>query len=186
MDYSLESLSDFLAEYRYRFIKFASNYIGDSYIAEDLMMESVMAFWQNRSKLPQDTNVPAYILKALKNKCLNYLRHLASTKEYLAEGQDLYRWDINTRIASLESFVPDDIFAKEITSIVSKTLENVSEQSRTVFLMSRRDGKRNKEIANLLGISEKGVEYHITKVTAQLRNALKDYLTVFIILFYIQ
>lgn len=174
-----------MSEYRYRFITFASNYTGDSYVAEDLFMESVMAFWQNRSKLPQDTNVPAYILKALKNKCLNYLRHLTNTKEYIAEGQDLYKWDINTRIASLESLVPEDIFTKEISSIVSKTLENVSEQSRRIFLLSRREGKRNKEIAELLDISEKGVEYHISKVNKLLRDALKDYLTIFVILFYI-
>lgn len=185
MDFSLESLSLFLKEYQYRFIRFAANYTDDTSVAEDFFMESVMAFWQNRSNLPQSTNVPAYILTSLKNKCLNYLRHLATTEEYMKESSKLAYWDVSTRVASLESFIPEEVFSKEITTIVMKTLKDVSEQSRDVFLLSRRDGKSNKDIAELLNISEKGVEYHITKVNKLLREALKDYLTVFVILFYL-
>ncbi len=103
----------------------------------------------------------------------------------MKESSKLAYWDVSTRVASLESFIPEEVFSKEITTIVMKTLKDVSEQSRDVFLLSRRDGKSNKDIAELLNISEKGVEYHITKVNKLLREALKDYLTVFVILFYL-
>ena len=44
--------------------------------------------------------------------------------------------------------------------------------------MSRFEGKTNREISEMLGITEKAVEYHMTKALKALRAALKDYLPV--------
>lgn len=49
-------------------------------------------------------------------------------------------------------------------------------QTRRVFMLSRFEGMSNRQIAQELGISEKSVEYHVTKALKQLRTDLKDYL----------
>ena len=185
MDFTLESLNEFIKEYQFRFIRFAANYINDDFVAEDIFMESIMTFWRNKSQLPSDTKVPAYILKVLKNRCIDHLRHKMVTENFQKKELDNQSWDIKVKISSLENLEPNDIFRKEIIQIVAKTVKSMPEQTKTIFLMSRRDGKKNKEIANLTGITEKGVEYHITKANKLLREALRDYLTAFVILFYL-
>ena len=61
-------------------------------------------------------------------------------------------------------------------SILHKSLDALGRQTRRVFMLSRFDGMSNRQIAQELGISEKSVEYHVTKALKQLRTDLKDYL----------
>jgi RNA polymerase sigma-70 factor (ECF subfamily) len=51
--------------------------------------------------------------------------------------------------------------------------------------MSRYENKSHKEIADLLNMTTKGVEYHINKATKVLRIALKDYLPTTLLLFFL-
>lgn len=51
--------------------------------------------------------------------------------------------------------------------------------SRQVYYLSREEGMSNKDIAQTVGLSVKGVQYHITKVLKALREAMKDYLPIY-------
>ena len=92
------------------------------------------------------------------------------------ELYQLRLWELSTRIASLEDFEPSDLFTDEIRHLVARALAALPEQTRRVFLMSRRENLSHREIAERLGITVKGVEFHITKANKQLRALLKDYL----------
>ncbi|MDR0895390.1 MAG: hypothetical protein LBN06_08865 [Prevotellaceae bacterium] len=59
------------------------------------------------------------------------------------------------------------------------------EQTRRIFVMSRYENKPHKEIAALLGLTTKSVEFHISKSTQALRTSLKDYLPVWLLLLYL-
>ena len=76
----------------------------------------------------------------------------------------------------MEACNPNDIFSKEIQSILTKTLDDLPLQTKRVFMMSRFEQKSGKEIAEELGITVKGVDYHIAKALKALRISLKDYL----------
>ena len=53
-------------------------------------------------------------------------------------------------------------------------LSNLSEIQRTTFLLNRIDGKKHKEIASLLGISQKAVEKRIYGALKKLRKTIKE------------
>lgn len=72
----LALFNQFFADYRQRYIRFAVSYIREVTIAEDIVIDSMMYYWENRAKLPPDANIPAYVLTIVKNKCLNYLKHV--------------------------------------------------------------------------------------------------------------
>ncbi len=55
---------------------------------------------------------------------------------------------------------------------------------RRIFIMSRFENKSGKEIADILGITVKGVDYHMGKALKALRISLKDYLPILYFLFY--
>ena len=96
----------------------------------------------------------------------------------------MYFWELSTRIATLEDFEPASVFTSEILEIVRKTLDSLPEQTRRIFVMSRYENKSHKEIAETVGITVKGVEFHITKATKVLRLTLQDYLPASILFFY--
>lgn len=89
------------------------------------------------------------------------------------------------RISSLKAFDPEEVFSSEITEIVRKALESLPEQTRRIFEMSRYEQMSVKEIAERTSLSAKSVEYHITRSLKVLRVALKDYLPIFYLLFFL-
>lgn len=162
-------------DYKSRFIHFANTYVGDSMLAEDIAIESLMYYWENRDKLASGSNVPAYILTTIKHKCLNHLQRLRTREEITEYLKDCDTWELNLRIATLEACNPEKLFSDELQSLVHKALETLPEQTRDIFIRSRYENQSHKEIASALGISTKSVEFHITKSLKVLRIALKDY-----------
>ncbi|MBK5720505.1 RNA polymerase sigma-70 factor [Dysgonomonas sp. Marseille-P4677] len=174
--------NDLFVNYRLRFVRFANTYVRDLVIAEDITTESFMAYWENRENLPSDSNVPAYILTIIKNKCLNHLQHNEVRTKVYSNIQSDVSWEMQMRIMTLEACNPEQLFSFEVEKIVNDTLSTLPERTLEVFTLSRYKNKSHKEIAAELNITTKGVEFHITKALSLLRERLKDYMT-FIVTF---
>ncbi len=172
------SFTQLFTEYRERFVRFANSYVRDMPVAEDIVIDALVYYWENRRKLKTDENIPGYVLTAIKHKCLNYLQHLQVRKEYSGMAHEYAEWEYNLSISTLEAFDPYELFTKEIQEIIDKTLGELPAQTRKIFILSRYENKSNKGIADLLGMTTKGVEYHITKALNQLRKNLSDYISV--------
>lgn len=185
MTFNLIEFNHFFIDYQQRFVNFANTYVRDEAIAEDIVIESMMYYWENRGRLSSDTNVPAYVLTAIKHRCIDYLRSQQIRQDASDELSRLYAWELSNRMVTLNDFEPNEIFTKEIQEIVDKTLNMLPEQTKQIFIMSRYENKSHKEIATLFCITTKGVEFHISKATKSLRLALKEYLPAFILLLYL-
>lgn len=181
----LNIFNQFFTEYQQRFVFFACTYVHDEVVAEDFVIEAMMYYWENKDRLPADTNIPAYVLTTIKHKCIDHLRRQQIHQEATDDIARLYLWELSNRITSLEEFEPKDIFTTEIQDIVDKTLNTLPKQSKRIFIMSRYENKSHKEIARLLNMTTKGVEFHISQTTKSLRLALKDYLPISLIFLYL-
>ena len=137
MNFSLSDFNRFFLEYQQRFIHFATTYVHDEAVAEDVVIESMMYYWENKEHLATDTNIPAYVLTAIKHKCIDYLRHRQLHQEVSDEISSLYAWELSNRILSLEEFEPNEIFTREIQELVDETLSTLPERTRHIFIMSR-------------------------------------------------
>lgn len=171
-----ESFNRLFRKHKDSFTQFAKSYVRDVMAAEDIYMESMLQYWEKMSNLPADTNVAAYILTIVKNKSLNYLRHQLVELEMQNKIGSVQQREISMNISSLEVCNPSDLFANDIQDIIANTLKDMSENTKDVFYLSRFDNHTNKEIAKKLNITEKGVEYHMSKALKALRITLKDYL----------
>ncbi|HCC50851.1 MAG TPA: RNA polymerase sigma-70 factor, partial [Porphyromonadaceae bacterium] len=123
-----------------------------------------------------DVHIPSYLLTAVKNRALNYLRHQQVLSDTHGRLFEYGRRELNFRISTLEACEPVELFTEEIKRIVDRSLNDLSEQTRLIFFMSRYENKTNKEIAQNLNVTIKTVEYHISKALNMLRINLKDYL----------
>lgn len=163
-------------EYQPRFVLYANTYVRDMNIAEDLVNEAFMKFWINKDTINIDSNIPAYILTILKNKCLNHLRHKEIENKAFASIQEHLAWELQLRISTLEASDPEELFSSDLRNKIDDAISRLPEKTMTVFKLSRLQNKSNNEIARMLGITTKGVEFHITKALSLLRKALKGYI----------
>ena len=141
------------ATWRARFEAIACRYVRSAAVAEDLVSDSFMSFWENRGRIPADANLQAYILIIVRNKCLDWLR-----------AQSLH--------AKIE----------QVAAIVRQSLDRLPELTREVFVARRFEELSYKEIAEKYGITVRRVEFELEKAVKQLRVALKDYLPVLLML----
>ena len=179
---SIISFSDIYTNYYKRSFLFVKSYVRDDMVAEDIVSEALIRFWETTKK--ETVEHPMSLLLAiLKNGALNYLKH-QTVKDSATESisSKMIR-DLNYRITTLQACDPEEIYSSEITGIVEKTLQSLPEQTRRIFEMSRYESIPVKEIAQELSLSTKSVEYHITKALKLLRVALKEYLPLFYFLF---
>ena len=70
----IQLFNQLYATNKQKYIRFASSYVHEDAVAEDLVMESLMYYWERRSSLRHIENVSMYILTVLKHKCLNHLQ----------------------------------------------------------------------------------------------------------------
>ncbi len=151
----------------------AARFVYDRQLAEDIVVDTFAQFWQNRLDLTVTTSFRAYLFTMVRHRAFTHLR-----KEF---GQQ------STINASLNAEpVADNLTPllllqfNELQIKINETIQSTTSQGQRVFVMSRFEGKRNKQIAEELGLSIKTVEGHITKTLALLRQVLRqnDLLTV--------
>jgi RNA polymerase sigma-70 factor (ECF subfamily) len=172
----IKAFNQLYNDYRERFVRFAGSYVRDLAVAEDITVDALVYYWEKRHELPEDTNIPAYILTTIKHKCINHLEHLRVREEYSEKMKNHAAWELNLRISTLEACDPEEIFTKELQDAIDKVLASMPEQTRIVFQLNRYEDKSYKEIAMLLNITPKGVEYHISKALTILRSVLQKYM----------
>lgn len=161
-----------------RFVVIARRYVRDEALAEDLVTDSFVAFWESRNRFAADLNVPAYLLTIVRNNCLNWLQaqqnHLRIEKQLHSTQYRL----VSANLSSLEACNPKQLFADEVSQIVRKALASMPEQTRAVFEANRFYEKTYAEIAEEQGISVRRVTSEIQRALVFMRKELKDYLPI--------
>lgn len=163
------------------FKRFAKTYVEQEDIAEDIVVDSFLSYWEHRATV-HSKNIPAYILTAVKNRCLNHLKHLKIKNKAESSLYELHTWETQVKIQTLNACDPEKLLAKELQSLINNAIDTLPQKTSKIFCMSRYEHLPHKEIAQMLHISTKTVEYHIGQAIARLRILLQDYLI--LILFY--
>ena len=179
----VNSFNEIYTSYYKKSFFFAKSYVHNDLAAEDIASESLIKLWE-KLKTEKIDYIEPLLLTILKNKALDYLKHEEVKRTAFESMADWHQQELSIRISTLESCDPNEIFSDEVESIIRETLKLLPEQTRRIFLLSRFENKSNKEIAEQMGISIKGVEYHISKALKALRITLKDYLPLFYFFFY--
>lgn len=169
-------------DYFRRLYAFANSYLHDDFVACNIVQDAFLAFWENRHKLNPDTNLPSYLLTIIKNNSLNHLNHLKTRLKAEENIQQHYLRQLEIKCLTLSACNPDELFKTDVEEIISRTMASMPDKTREAIHLSRNFGLSNREIAEKMGISIKGVEFHITKALKIFRENLIDYLSLLILL----
>lgn len=142
------------------------NHIKKEEIAKGMTQDIFLSLWERRGSLQIHTSIEHYLVKSAKNKVAEYFRNQAIRNKNLNCALKDYCGQSNCT----EENVAFSILLQELDILV----EQLPCQCQNVFRMSREQGMSNREIANKLGISERAIEYHISKAISFLRKSLPE------------
>lgn len=154
---------------------FAKEYVISEEDAENIVQDVFVELWENKEMLNMHMNLIAYLFTTIKNKCLNHLRHKLVVQETASKLQEEYTISLRMNLDSLEAFDNNLFSDQDIEKIISRALDTLSEKCRTIFIMSKIEGKKQKEIAQELNIYINTIETQMGIAYKKLRIELKDY-----------
>jgi RNA polymerase sigma-70 factor, ECF subfamily len=154
---------------------YANSFLRDIDASEEVVQEVMFRIWTNRESLVIDTSMKSYLFRAVRNGCMNVMKHLKVREEYKS-------WRENAGDESQRS-KEDDLIASELEMKIREAIDRLPMERRKVFIMSRYDGLTYSQIAEKLGISVKTVENQMGKALKSLREELREYLP-WILLFF--
>lgn len=155
--------------------RFAQEYVQSEEDAENIVHDVFMEAWEHRQVLSFHINVLAFLFTAIKNKCIDYLRHKIVVRETSDLIKEEYRLTMQMKFDSLEIFDQNMFNEKDIETILTNAIHSLPEKCREIFIKSKIEGKKQKEVALELNISVNTVETQIGIAYKKLREELKDY-----------
>lgn len=132
--------------------------------------------------LAYDVNLVALLFTSIKNRCIDLLRHRIVVKEAVNLIQEEYQATLRMKLASLELFDQSLLSEQDIERIITEVVDSLPEKCREIFIKSKIEGKKQKDIAAELNISLKTVENQMDIAYKKIKSELKDYLPLLIFL----
>lgn len=139
----------------------------DAELAEDLMHEIFQSLWERRSELRVQGPAAHYLVRAAKLKLMAHHRDSANR-------QQIFRQVTDPKAGSEET-TQRQIDYHLLSERVGELVAGLPHPCKQVFVMSRQEGMSNKAIAASLVLSEKTVEYHLTRALRFLGKHLSEY-----------
>ncbi|UYQ93824.1 RNA polymerase sigma-70 factor [Chitinophaga horti] len=139
----------------------ALTYTKSPEFAEELVLDIFMKIWNGRSRLTEVDNFRGYLFILSRNQVISAMR------------KRLEQPVSDDALAFLETpgMRPDShLEFKEVQSLLEKALATLSPQQRTAFHLSRTEGKTYEEIAEIMGISRRTVNFHMVAALNTLRQ----------------
>lgn len=160
---------------------YAYKFVNDKSAAEDVVQDVFFIVWEKRTTLNFEDSIRPYLYRLTHNRAINYLNSF-SVQQRIDNIEDI-DFLINMEIRDCDPY--ETLLLKDITETIHKCVETFPPQRKNVFLLSRRSYLKHKEIAELLNISEKAVEKHISKALTDIRQHLIETGLISILLCYV-
>ena len=162
---------------------FAREYVLSEEDAENITQDVFLDLYQKQTLFNGQINQVAYLFTSIKNKCIDYLRHKLLEQEVAKKMQEEFDLSLRIKFDSLESFDTNWTSEQKLEEVIQNALNSLPERCREIFIKSKLEGKKQKEIAEELCISVKTVENQMTIAYKRLKEELKDYLPLLLFFF---
>ena len=155
-------------------LNYASRVLKDVEASKDAVQQAYYRLWENRSMLTITISPQAYLYRAVYNNCINSI----TRKDIIRKYEQLKELYFSTIIQTPEAEML--LERSEIEKAIMISVEALPKKCQEIFILSKMEGLKNKEIAERLGISLKTVESQMTIAIKRLRKDLGWLLQIFI------
>ncbi|HEX2608356.1 MAG TPA: RNA polymerase sigma-70 factor [Flavisolibacter sp.] len=153
---------------------YAMTLVKEEMAAEEMVQHVFYKLWERSEALSISGSIAAYLYRAVHNESLNYLKHM--------KVRSAHQLHVIHRSGQESDMATNQLHLKELEGRLRIALNELPEQCRTIFQLSRFEELRYREIADRLGISVKTVENQMGKALKLLRTKLIDFLILVLLL----
>jgi RNA polymerase sigma-70 factor (family 1) len=161
-----ESAYNYLIDtYHHKLCVYANSLVKNIYSAEDIVQNVFIKVWEQRTRLKPDHALKSFLYKLVYNEFIDLYRKNQS----LFSLEKSYYDALNSVIQEEDS----ESFQR-VLNVVNREIQNLPPKCKEVFILSKKEGLTNIEIAEHLDVSIKTVEAQITKAFSILRSSLEE------------
>lgn len=165
--------SELYITYYSKLVRFAREYVILEEDAENITQDVFTDMWEKRSSIDLIENMNAYLFRLVRNRCLDHLKHKAFEQRYIEHTQTSFEIELNLKLQSLDRFDICNISeGNETEVLIRKAVNSLPERCRDIFMLSRVEGLKYREISERLGISINTVECQMSIALKKLRGKL--------------
>ncbi|WP_131535683.1 RNA polymerase sigma factor [Pedobacter nototheniae] len=139
---------------------------GDKIIAEELVQNIFISLWEKRLSA-EIQNLQSYLFGSLKFSVINHIRKQVMENKYI-EYKNLNYSENHQDTANIVSL-------NDLSGLIEEGINSLPEKTQEVFRLSRYEHQTTKDISAELNISEKAVEYHITRSLKRIKLYIKNF-----------
>ncbi|MBK7884165.1 MAG: RNA polymerase sigma-70 factor [Chitinophagaceae bacterium] len=151
-------------------VRFAYSFMKNTADAEEVVQDVFLKLWEKKATIDIQTSPKAYLFTAIRNKAYEYHRKKTSSPGMLPEEYLPGNLSVN------ESHIEN----KQLETSLQEAITTLPEKCREVFLLSRDQQLKHRQIAEQLNISVKTVENHIGKALKILYSSIEHLLLIII------
>lgn len=166
MNHVREKEKEFEALFRKNYLRlyhYALDFVENEEVAKDIVSELFGDLWKQYAVWQPD-NADAYLSRSLRNRCLNYLKHLQVE-------QNALQYYIKEKTEAID---PDAAFHEERMRQVQQVMNELTPRTRFILEQRYVEGKKYSELASLLDTSVGMIHKHISKALAIFRKTLNN------------
>lgn len=151
--------------YYQRLFHFALYFLKSKECAEEVVSDVFFILWRKKELLEQINNFDNYLYIVVKNQSLQYLKRNRTHKDV---STALYQIEWISDCNNPES----KLLEKELEQQIQQAIESLPEKCREVFRLFLSDKLKQREIAELLNISIKTVEAHVSTAYKRISQSI--------------
>ena len=175
-----EALHSLFLVYFPRLNDFAARIISDPETSQDIAQEVFVTLWEKKNRI-NIQNIESFLYKMIRNKCIDHIKQMKVIDNWKMEWGEHVKFEELYHI----DFIRDEpyiLIQEELKTEIEKTIKELPDRCREVFLLSRVDGLKNREIAEKLNINIKNVERHISRAVRTFRAKFSEEIPLAIII----
>jgi RNA polymerase sigma-70 factor (ECF subfamily) len=145
---------------------FGYRYLDDKETVQDQVQSVFISLWDHRSNFENgnEKGIKSFLYTSVRNKCLNHLKHLSVRQKH--ENQIIYELE-STQMVN-HHIIEEDTF-----NLLYQEIEKLPNSARKIMLLAHK-GLKNKEIAEILGVSENTVKTQKKIAYSKLKDRLSE------------
>jgi RNA polymerase sigma factor (sigma-70 family) len=151
----------------------ALNYLQNVEDAEEITQDVFIQLHESLSKFKEQSTLKTWIYRITINKCLDFIKHKNSQKRFFIFGKKSQN---ELELQNITTFEHPGILLenKENAAVLFKTINELNENQKTAFILSKIDGLSNPEISEIMQLSVSSIESLIFRAKTTLKEKLSN------------
>jgi len=154
-----------MRKYNRRLFRISLSIINDDMGVEDVMQTAYLNAWINLPKFKNKSSFGTWLTRILINESLLYKNKKLKQQELIKEQKENY----------LSETPLNDLMNKELKLLLEKTIADLPEKYKMVFVMREIEEMSTNETMDVLNISESNVKVRLNRAKEMLRGNLSSY-----------